>query len=339
MVRDNTPDNYSDTEPSHDEDAHDSLKLSDPTSDIAIVFPPRQKKLLDAGNAIWLDAPEELCFATDVLTQASLPIREPTTRVYTRRNGKFRMDIMPVPITNADGDLELVFPYGVYPRRALIWIITEALRTDSRRVELGSTLHEFMTKKLGLTGSGGQRMQAIRKQLLALLGAQIRVSSTSANKNGKLHDKVSTLVISNYHELWTDLGKPDHESNTTSFVELSEEFFSRLQRNRAVPLDMRAVDALGNDALALDIYAWVVWRVHAARGREFTIRWHTLKEQFGSEIKEVRNFRAKFLRALERKVGLVYNGLEFESTPTALTIKPSPLAIPPKRKTTKSRWS
>lgn len=331
MVRDNAQDNYQDSKPPKDQKDAPKVELVDKSTDLSVAMTPSQKKLIEAGHAIWMDDPDELGFATDVLTQAALPIREPTTRVYTRKNGKFRMDIMPVPLENIDGDLEFAFPYGVYPRRALIWVITECLRTNSRRVELGSSVNEFMTKKLGIKGGGGQRVQAIRKQLLALFGAQIRIS-TSDTKNGKVHDKVSTLVISNHHELWTELVPDAPKTKTTSFVELSEDFYSRLQNNRGVPLDMRAVEALGNDALALDIYAWVVWRVHAARGREFTIRWDTLKLQFGSDIKEVRNFKTKFMRALERKVGLVYRGLEFESSSSTLTIKPSPLAIQPKRK-------
>lgn len=284
---------------------------------------------LDRAAEIELEEPGELAFSTDFMTQTSLPISEPSGAYYSRSNGRFKLLITPTFI-EIDGVMTACYPYGVYPRRALIWIISEALRTNNPRIEIGATINEFM-RKIGLKAGGGQRAKEMRRQLLALLGSPIR-TTVSEHRDGMTHDVVASFLIAKEAEIWTEnteagIGqRPLFESS----IELSQEFFQKLKKNGAVPLDMRAIEALGNNAMALDVYTWVTWRNHAARGKNVVVRWDTLKKQFGNDIKDLRYFRFYFLKVL-KKVAAVHPGLKYEATTQHFTLCPSAAAVEARR--------
>ena len=86
-----------------------------------------------------------------------------------------------------------------------------------------------------------------------------------------------------------------------AFVELSPRYFESLTRH-AVPLDERAIAALSNSPMALDVYAWLaqrLWRVPDGRGR--LVCWDLLKEQFGFGFGRMDNFKTCF-RGVLREV-------------------------------------
>ena len=64
-------------------------------------------------------------------------------------------------------------------------------------------------------------------------------------------------------------------------VELSPRYFDTL-RKHAVPLDERAIGALANSPMALDVYAWLAQRLCRIRPRrEQFVSWAALRDQFG----------------------------------------------------------
>ncbi|MGP5264669.1 replication protein RepA [Glutamicibacter arilaitensis] len=333
MLRDNSTHNHnSDQSSDLEELAFEVVEKSQAGSKGKVS--PQLKKLFDASDSIRNEEPDELWFAPDFMIQTSLPASKPKGSVYTRKNGKMTLVIKPASIFDDKGNLEEVFPYGIYPRIVLIWIVTEAVRTKSRFIDLGPSLNHFMTKKLGLSSGGAQRIQGIRKQILALLGAPISALDSSA-KSGFTNDRARNLFVSTNYDLWTQ-NRADAKSDAkqSSWLELSQEFYSYLNIDDVgpgpAPLDMRAVQGLGKDVLALDIYSWVVWRVFAAKGRDTkAIRWATLQKQFGSEHKKTPEFKRDFMEAL-KKVRLLYPGLKFEVTPSTFKLLASELAIEPR---------
>src|SRR5207248_2941646 len=128
-----------------------------------------QSKLLNAGDLIYGEpaTTKDVAFIARELVQATLPHSDPgDVPEWTRRNGNLTLAIQPGYMNDPREPSRRVcvgFPYGSIPRLLLFWMITEATRTKSRRLELGATLNGFMAE-LGLnpdTG-GGKRSDARR---------------------------------------------------------------------------------------------------------------------------------------------------------------------------------
>jgi len=110
-------------------------------------------------------------------------------------------------------------------------------------------------------------------------------------------------------------------------LELSPEFYETLTEH-AVPLDYRALSALKHSALALDIYTWLahrLWRI--ARPQGSMLSWTNLREQFGQEYRNPKDFKKEFREVL-KQVKLVYPSARIEECLGGLLLKPSPPPIP-----------
>lgn len=295
----------------------------------------QQKKLMNSVASIREHAPKELSFGIDFLADTCLPISDPgsDTRIYIRKNGNLTLEIQPAYIRNADGTSEFVFPYGSVPRRILIWAITEALRTKNPKLYLGASLNDFISNKLRLS-IGGAQVKSVRKQTVALFRAQISVTSFAV-KGETVKEEFESFQIATSGRLLTHMGATgqDPDENESSYLVLDQRFYERIvgtngRHGKAFPVDMRVVEAIGNDALALDVYLWTVLRVYRAdRGtKAVCIPWERLHSQFGADIQEKKRFKQKFIKAIN-KVGLLYPGLNFESDRKNFTLLPSALAI------------
>ena len=110
-----------------------------------------------------------------------------------------------------------------------------------------------------------------------------------------------------------------------SVVRLSQEYFDSLA-SHAVPLDERAIAALANSALALDVYAWLAQRLHRIpKGKPQRLSWPSLHEQFGQGYRHLRQFRAAFLKVLA-DVHAQYPAARVEVDEAGLTLRSS---LPP----------
>ena len=110
----------------------------------------------------------DMGFMARLMALCSLPRTNPGNRhQYKRANGPFNL----IMVAGADNKL----PYGNLPRLLLVWVCTEAVRTQSRELILGRSLSEFM-RKLGIrSDSGGSRgdLTRLRNQMKRLLGCTV----------------------------------------------------------------------------------------------------------------------------------------------------------------------
>src|SRR3984957_21135560 len=90
-------------------------------------------KQMDALVDIGADGSPDMGFMNRLLTLCSLPRTDPGGRLqYKRQNGPYKLIML------AGGDNKL--PFGNLPRLLLAWVCTEAVRTQERRLNLGSSL-------------------------------------------------------------------------------------------------------------------------------------------------------------------------------------------------------
>ncbi len=82
-----------------------------------------------------------LGFMPRILVLTTLPHRRPESHRFERVNGRHSLGLcVPRPVGR---------PYGSYPRRLLVYLTTEAVRTKDREVNFGATPNA-MARKLGL---------------------------------------------------------------------------------------------------------------------------------------------------------------------------------------------
>jgi hypothetical protein len=107
---------------------------------------------------------------------------------------------------------------------------------------------------------------------------------------------------------------------------LSERFFESVI-SAPVPVDMRAIKALRGSPLRLDIYTWLTHRMSYLR-RSTTVPWQALAVQFGGDYAQLRQFKAVFLKQLE-KVRAVYPFANVHQAEQGLLLLPSRTHVPP----------
>jgi hypothetical protein len=214
-------------------------------------------------------------------------------------------------------------PYGSYPRLALAWLSTEAVRTRDREIELGPTFSSFM-HKLGLTPVTGKRgtTSRLRDQLHRLFSTTIRCSYSDVAEG---HAAGVGYTIAHKHQLWWSPRDPEQLPLWHSVVILSAEFYDELVAH-AVPIDLRALQALKSSPLALDIYSWLTYRMSYLR-KPCLIPWEALQTQFGADYGRLRDFKRRFLGHLA-DVLHVYPAARLSEQATGLLLRPSPTHLP-----------
>jgi hypothetical protein len=194
-------------------------------------------------------------------------------------------------------------------------MITEAVRTKNRRLELGGSLASFM-RQLDLDPSrGGKRSDAkrLRDQMRRLFQASISFHQTR-DEDGRKGEAWMNMDVAPDGVLWWDEKQPEQATLWTSWIQLGEKFFAAITA-APVPVDMRALKALKRSPLALDLYAWATYTAFQTQrtGQSRSVSWQLLHEQMGGEYDDIKDFGKKARFAL-RKVQAVYPdlGLEFE---------------------------
>ncbi len=266
------------------------------------------KKIVNAAVEIAMNPAtnNNKAFMNRHLLQANLPHSKPKNDVWQRKNGNLSLTVQAG--INPDTGESYGLPYGTIPRLGLLFLITKAVKTKSRRIELGNTLNDFM-REIGLnpdTG-GGKRGDAKRlvEQMQKLLNARFTFQETLTDANGAIGKRRLNMEVAPKSELWWDIKKNEQANIFSSWLELGEDFFETITAN-PVPLDFRAAVALKQSPLAVDIYILLCYEAFKAHktGKSRFIPWASLFEQMGTTYGDVKDFKKKFKLAL-RKVRVV----------------------------------
>ncbi len=253
----------------------------------------------------------------------TLPHRDPgKVSAWVRQNGNYALALQPG--INMKTKEPYGLPYGSIPRLILLWIATEAVSKKNRRVRLGKNLTKFL-EKIGLDQSTGRGPRGdatrLKEQMTRLFNCRI---SFEYSEGDELKGRVTRLnmEVANKVQYWWDFKSPDQDTLFESEILLGEDFFNALVAS-PVPLDMRALIALKQSPLAIDLYMWINHRTHSLRkaGRsEVTIPIDLINEQFGAEYSRQRDFKAAFAEALE-KVKEVCPTLDYTIEKSALILR------------------
>jgi len=280
------------------------------------------KPLTRVQNRLLEPCPEhelEICFQHSVLCQTGLPYRDPgeEVRLWERQQGFAALEIEAGRVIDpASGKyVNVGLPWGPKPRLILAHLNAEALRLDSPEIAIDDSLSAFVKRIRGF--DGGREIRMFKDQLTRLSNALIRL----AMLRGERVTQINTHVVTGF-ELWFP---KDQRQRVLwpSIVHLSQEYFESLKRH-AVPLNEADLAALAHTAMGLDVYAWLAQRLHRIDSRKPAfIAWTALKEQFGPDYRQMRDFKRFFRRTLAQ-VQRRYQTARIELDDKGMTARNSP---------------
>lgn len=260
--------------------------------------------------------PDQPDFLHTVLCQVGLPRRATAELKFERRNGLASLLIEAGSLYSGQKWLQQPLPYGPKPRLALVHISTEAVRTKSRIIDSGRSLHDFMCR-LGV-GTNGREYKYFRQQMRSLSACRMSLGYGNTTIDAKPIEKFST---------WNAL--EDAHGLDAGVIELTTKFYDSLV-DSAVPLDPRALACLQGSSLALDIYTWLSHRLHrVSRVTGDRVTWSNLADQFGQEYNEIKDFKKTFQKALVQ-VRAVYPDARLDEVRGGFILLPSRPPVPPK---------
>jgi hypothetical protein len=279
------------------------------------------RRVVDAAAAYMAVEDGEIGFLYSGWAQSGLPHKRlPDDASWQVRTDHMTLIVQPGLRPTAAGDpVPVGVPFGSRARLICIYLQSEALKTNSREVELGKTLHAWL-RKLNIS-IGGKSMASVRDQAERISRCRMTFQVKSGNRTGLVNQNI----------LDTAMFVDDEEGAQGSlFIEkakLSEMFFEQLKRH-PVPIEETAISSISNNSLAIDVYCWLAYRLHALE-KPTSVSWQALHAQFGTGVERIRNFRLFFKSTLDLAMS-VYPEAKVDVNERGLILNPSKPPVAPR---------
>ena len=209
------------------------------------------------------------------------------------------------PLRNAEGHWRGV-PYGAKARLILLYLQSEAVRTNNPEIELGRSMHSWL-KRLGVA-AGGKTYAQVGEQADRIASCVLTFTYRGATGDTHWQDSIVRGTFD------------PRARGADRVVRLSETFFGAL-RERPTPLNIAAVRLLGDRCAALDIYLWLAYRLHSLKGSTL-MGWNGLHGQFGANTQQVWHFKPRFVRELKAATA-VYPEAKVDLTDRGVILHPA----------------
>ena len=240
-----------------------------------------------------------------------LPHREiPSGLVWERQTGYATLLVH--PLQGRDGRMRGV-PFGTKARLMLIFLMTEAVRTRSRHVELGRSMRAWLTT-MGVAVNG-TNYATVADQADRIEHSMLSFHLCGQDGEAALRD---SIIRGSFR------GFGDKTGHT---VELSEGFYQTIIK-RPVPITEGAIKLLANTCMPLDLYLWLAYRLHVLE-KPTQVSWQSLLMQFGAGTVLLKHFKPRFQRDIKIAMA-VYPEAHVELTDTGVMLFPSSPPVAPR---------
>lgn len=295
--------------------------ILDQGKDVALLF-EYDRAVVEAAAGYLQSEDTDIGYLFSGWAQAALPHRRlPDAAAWQVTTDRVTLIVQPGLRPAADGTPVAVgVPYGSRARLILLYLQTEAVRTNNREVELGRSLHAWL-KRLEVP-IGGKQMAAVRDQAERISRCRLSFQIKQGTRTG----------LVNQHILDTSMFIEDENVQGGLFVEtasLSQSFFDELKKH-PVPVEEAAVRQIANNSLALDVYCWLAYRLHSLSGPT-TVSWKALHAQFGRSVARLDHFKEHFRTVLALATS-VYPDANVEEADSGIgvVLKPSKPPVAPR---------
>ena len=263
------------------------------------------RKLIEIAAGVLGDDGDGRVFTHPLLCLTILPHRvRPEREIWKRVNGPYTLMVQPT--ADHYGAYHGV-PHGSKARLILLYLQTEAVKTNSRIVELGTSMRRWL-RSMGVTITG-PNYQEVRRQAQKIERALVSFTFRGDDATVSWQD---TIIRGSFERPCSD------EMRT---VELSESFFRSITE-RPVPVCEAAIRVLGERCMALDLYLWLAYRLHSLQ-RPTMVSWPSLHSQFGAATRLLKHFKPHFAREIEAALA-AYPGARADLMDDGIRLHPSP---------------
>jgi hypothetical protein len=273
------------------------------------------RQIVDAATSLLAEEETRLGITHAGFAMTSLPHRSTAEPLWTRHGGRTKLLVE----SGRKGDGSWIgVPYGSVARLILLYLQTEAIRTNSPEVELGRSMRSWMTRMS--LASGGRNYQLVAEQARRISACRLTfltdLSGAEMRHNGAfVQDAISLAGVADETQpsLWQDR------------VRLDNGFWKSL-KDHPVPVREEAIKAIGPRSMAIDVYIWLAYRLHSL-GKTTPVSWPAIHAQFGAGFKAVRQMKPVFIDALHLALA-VYPEARVDVEPGGLALHPSAPAVP-----------
>ena len=259
---------------------------------------PIKQRLLKSAVHIGQHEPEkyEVTYQHKVLAQTCLPYRNPGDEVaeWIRQGNNTALMIQAMKVLNPKTGKTITpgLPYGPKARLLMIYINEQAVLQNSPLIDVEEHMTGFLREVHGRPLDGRQIRQ-YKNQMARIAACDFSITvalskERTVTEGGRIVRRFDLWFPKdgNQKVLWS------------SQIQLSEEYFQSLKKY-LVPLNRHAIGALSNNAMGLDIYAWLAQRLHhISNQRQQFVSWKNLKDQFGQGYDKMKNFKRVFRETL-----------------------------------------
>lgn len=271
-----------------------------------------ERAVVEAAYQVLGEESEGIGYTHSAFALTSLPHKEQDQTIWKREGHNLTLVLQ----SGVDRQgREVGLPYGSYARFILLFLQSEAVRTRSREIELGRSMQVWLGR-MGLS-IGGKSYKMVKEQAKRISVCRLTFFGGYGDqellRNGGFVEGAITMA-----------GSLDQPSLWNDRVRLDEAFYRALCEH-PVPVSENALRAIGPRSMALDVYIWLVYRLHALK-RDTEVSWAALYGQFGAGFKRIRAFRAQFTESLELALA-TYPDARVSIEPTGLVLRPSRPAI------------
>jgi hypothetical protein len=274
-----------------------------------------ERQAIDAAAAIMAEEASRIGITHAGFAMTSLPHRRIEKSIWRRRG---HLTTLLVEAGHTSKGIVVGVPYGSVARLILLYLQTEAIRTGSREVELGRSMHAWMAR-MGLP-TGGRNYKLVSEQAKRISACRLTFftdlgDGVEARHNGAfVQDAITLSGVSGGSQgsLWQDR------------VKLDEGFWHSL-REHPIPVREEAIRVIGARSLAFDLYVWLAYRLHSIN-RSTPVTWAALHAQFGAGFKAARQFKPEVRDSL-RVALAVYPEARVDIEDRGIVLQPSPPAV------------
>jgi len=237
-----------------------------------------ERQAVDAAFEVMTDEHGRIGIAHAGFAMAALPHKKTAEVIWEKDGGTVKLLVE----SGLDSERQPVgIPYGSIARMILLYLQTQAVRTRSREVELGGSMNAW----LGAMNipAGGKTYQIVREQSRRISRCRLtffrRTDKAEMVTNGAfVRDAILPLDPTHTQvPLWQER------------VRLDEGFYHSLIEH-PLPLREAAVRQISSRSMAIDLYVWLAYRLHALSA-PVPVSWQALRRQFGEGYRELRFFR------------------------------------------------